>query len=81
MCDMPVTTRTLNKKVRSFVRRAQQKRKSHQCRQCARLRRDLAPILSALTNLVLMSDVVVEQDRQDEARAAVEDWMMGQLNK
>lgn len=79
MSDAQPAIKVLDKKVRVFVLRAQKKRKKGHCKQCARLRRELSPIISMLTNLVLMGDVAVEQERIAESRAAVNEWMAAQL--
>ena len=66
--------RAINAAVRRFCTRASRPRKSHECKQCAKLRKELAPIISALTSVMLMSDVAVELAREQEVLAAVREW-------
>ena len=72
----------LDRAVRKFVERASKKR---ECSECAKLRRQLAPIMLTMyaqlqdaRDKLKHSEMAIDLMRQDEADAAVAEWMAAQ---
>lgn len=70
----------LREAVRKFARRKKSKT-ADACKCCAAMRKELAPVIAALTNILMLSDVVVEDLRQDERDADLREWLAAHARK
>jgi hypothetical protein len=64
--------------VRDFGKRATRTRKKGECRDCKKLRRELAPVIELLAVMAERSDVVVDDMRVNDGEAVVAEWLAEQ---